>query len=528
MGNKIKNGTHSKHVLMQLLIFIGIIVSMVNGREETDGSLPAFGKLRIPLAGEMGKTTGNPAALGIRSCFRKMVPYRNSLSAGYWSDKLALTPYREYLSISDAGNRQKLVERLINESFGVAGNSAVETSRKITEKITGGMSVYGISEMEILGITLDNFDLDVRTSGVFQIDFPDAPFLVLFSSENGLKSGTDLSLKSMGATMLVTTDIDLTYGNSLNPTKLAEKINAITGNRTDFKEVAWGLGMTFSLGNSYMNLSTIDGGIQMNEEGTEIVADADMVLKTTGAGLENNWKFRSPLEESPRIVGWGAGINAGILLYGGAVSAGISLRRFGPMLWKDVQKADITFRTRTLSAVEILTEEIIGSGYDLFDSTDGGTFPDAQKGDTLKKSENILCWQPASITIGLGYTHKFSKKRDVLVTVLSNYISTTFEYDQSLVRYPGRSFLPRVGVGVENGTFYGIVPIRAGLSLGGSEKITSTAGFSLHFPFFSFQASYMAVGTPYWYPKRGFVASMGLSSGWFTPRESGRMKMSRK
>lgn len=67
----------------------------------------------------------------------------NRIETGYWSDKLALVPYREYLSVGKQENWSRLAAQLLSESFNLAGKNAEETSQMITEAIKGGASVYG-------------------------------------------------------------------------------------------------------------------------------------------------------------------------------------------------------------------------------------------------------------------------------------------------------------------------------------------------------------------------------------------------
>lgn len=465
---------------------------------------------------DMNRGILNPAVLGVNEATggeRKLLSYSNSFSAGYWSDKLALKPYREFFSINKNGHWKQLVTRLISESFGVAGKTAEKTSQKITEKVKGGLSIYGASDISFLEITLNTVAVDVRILTDVQTDLPDAPFLILFSEEEGIRRGTNLSLSHMGAQLRVTTDITTSYGSSIDLPRIPEICNEVTG-FTDFKKVLWGGGLTVSLGNCFLDMQTIDGGVGLNDDGTEMRITADMNLKTTGTGLSGNWRFESPLENGIPVVGGGAGINTGVLLYGDRTSIGIAFRRLGFMYWKDIQEADITFRTRPLSTVDFIAAELTDSGYDFFDTTEGGYFPDAENGDSLSEGADLLQWQPARAGIRFGYLIDLEKNAETKINAFSRYVTMTFEYEQSLIKWPGRSFLPRITMGIENGFLWGTVPGYVELIFGGAEKVASSAGFAVVMPYLQLQFGYQAIGTPYWYPKRGMKASFALCMEW--------------
>ena len=131
--------------------------SMVMGFPGTDPYSLGMGNARMVSGGGINAALLNPAILGAQ--FEpwggaQLIPLSNSISAGYWSDRLALVPYKEFFSINEEGQWQRLAAQLINESFRVAGKSAGETSRRITDAAKDGVSIFGGSNVALLGLTL--------------------------------------------------------------------------------------------------------------------------------------------------------------------------------------------------------------------------------------------------------------------------------------------------------------------------------------------------------------------------------------
>ncbi|MFP4418459.1 MAG: DUF5723 family protein, partial [Chitinispirillaceae bacterium] len=476
-----------------------------------------MGTARLAYGGGVDAALLNPAFLGAELQpwgGLRLIPLVGSYSAGYWSDKLALTPYREIFNIDEDGQWQEIVTQVINSSFRLAEDSPEQSSEKICDIIEGGTSVYSGVNISLLSLVLGKIGLDVRTAVDAQVDLPDAPFLIIFSDDAGLKSGSDLSLTDLAVQVRATTDIHAAYGRTLNLSRIAEYINTFTRKVTDFKYASGGLGLTLSLGHGLLSMQTEEASIEVAEDGTSMSMNADMNLKTAGTGSWQGWKFDFPYENYPYVNGWGFGINAGVMLYGEHSTISIALRRFGPMIWHDVMEGDFELRTQDMVLDEIL------SGDDPFDSQHGGRSLDED--DTLYNAGRFCEWQPTSLNIGLGYRFNFRHNERKAFRALSEYINTSLEYEQSLAPWPGRSFVPRIALGAENGFLWGWVPFRVGFIFGGAEKLASTAGFAIGMPTFSMQLGYKAVGTPYWYPRRGFEFSLGFSTEWKRFRDPDR------
>lgn len=527
MNSILKKSSVCKSILLKSKIKITLITmaleitavlnnDVVAGGPDLNPASLGIGNAQIVYGGSNNAAIFNPAVLGAQiepSGRMQFFPICNSFTAGYWSDKLALTPYKEFFSIGEEGQWQKIVTQIINSSFKVAGETPEETSRKITKKISGGTSVYSDVGISLLELTLGKLAFDVHTSASIQVDLPEAPFLILFSDDNRLKPGANLPLTHLGAQARVLTDISLAYGRPVDLSRITEFFNDLTRGYTDFKYTSYGLGLSVSLGHGYLDLQTTEGGVHYSEDGSKVIIDAKAKLKTSGTGLHDNYKFGMPYEDGFSLAGLGAGINAGILMYGEHSSLSVALRRLGPMVWNNIQEADIHVRTQDLTIARLFDKKKI----DLFDTTNGGILPD--KHDHLHSCANQFGWQPTRLNIGLGYRFNYKQSDKSFRHALMEYVSTSLEYEQSLAPWPGRSFVPRFSLGAEDGLLWGVMPLRIGFIFGGAEGIASTFGFSLGIRAFCLQAAYKAIGTPFWYPKRGFEVAAGLSTEWRRDRD---------
>lgn len=511
----------SKKIIVKLIFCIALFCRMAVSQTGSDPS--GMSTASVVYNSGINAAVSNPAILGA-----ELKPWGGirfipltSYSTGYWSDRLALTPYKEYLSIDQDGKWQPLVTHLVNSSFRVAGKSVEKTSEKITRKIKDGASVYVETDIPLVAVNIGRVAVDVRTVVNAQVDLPAAPFLILFSDKEGLVAGKDIELTHLGASARVSTDISLSYGQPIDLSQITGFLNQLTREFTDFKYSCWGLGLTVSLGHGYLNLKTKNGAVHLSDDGLHLNMDADLDLKTAGTGLQSDWDFGNPYEGGFKLAGWGAAINAGVLMYGEHSILSVALHRFGPMIWNDVLEKRFPVRTADISIAGIYDDEI-----DVFDPELGGQLPD--KDDPLTSGGTHVGWQPTRLNIGLGYRLKFNHDNKPGMRALTDFLNTSFEYEQNLAPWPGRSFVPRIALGAENGFLWGVVPFHVGFIFGGAEKIASTAGFALGLPYFRMHVAYKAVGTPVWYPRRGMEIVFGLSTEWRSHRDPDRDGISDK
>lgn len=501
----------SKIISIKLIFCLAMICRMVAAETGSDPS--GMSTAGVVYNSGTNAAVSNPAILGAELKpwgGIRFVPF-TSYAAGYWSDRLALTPYKEYFSIDQDGQWQSLVANLVNSSFRVAGKSAEKTSEKITRKIKDGTSVYVGTDIPLVALNIGRVGVDIRTVADAQVDLPAAPFLILFSEKEGLVAGKDIELSHLGASARVSTDISLSYGQPIDLSQIAGFLNQLTREFTDFKYSSWGVGLTVSLGHGYLNLKTKNGAVHLSDDGLRLNMDADLDLKAAGTGLQNDWDFGNPYEEGFKLAGWGAAINAGVIMYGEHSILSVALHRFGPMIWNDALEKRFPIRTADMSIAGLFDDKI-----DVFDPELGGYLPDVD--DPLASGTHVG-WQPTRLNIGLGYRLKFNHDNKPGMRALTEFVNASFEYEQNLAPWPGRSFVPRIALGAENGFLWGVLPFHVGFIFGGAEKVASTAGFALGLPYFRMHFGYKAVGTPVWYPRRGMELAFGLSTEWRTNRD---------
>ena len=513
----------SKIIIVKLIICFTIFYSMAVAETGSDPS--GMSTASVVYNNSINAANSNPAILGAELKpwgGIRFTPF-TSYAAGYWSDRLALTPYREYFSIDEDGQWQALVKNLINSSFRVTGKSIDETSEKISRKIKDGASVYMGTDIPLASVNIGRVGVDVRTVVDAQVDLPAAPFLILFHGEKeGLAGGNrDIELSHLGASARVSTDISLSYGQSIDLSQITGFLNQLTREFTDFKYSSWGLGLTVSLGHGYLNLKTKNGAIHLLDDGFSLNMDADLDLKTAGTGLQNNWDFGNPYEDGFKLAGWGAAINAGVLMYGERSILSVALHRFGPMIWNDALEKRFPIRTADINITKFYDDDEI----DVFDPELGGYLPDR---DDPLESGTLVSWQPTRLNIGFGYRFKFNHDKKPGLRALTDFVNTSFEYEQNLAPWPGRSFVPRIALGAENGFLWGVLPFHVGFIFGGAEKIASTAGFAVGLPYFRMHIGYKAVGTPVWFPRRGMELAFGLSTQWRYHRDADKDGISDK
>jgi hypothetical protein len=449
--------------------------------------------------------TSNKGSIAKTSCFHKSTPIYSCLAAGYSSDKLAIAPYKEYFSIGKQETWSRLAAQLIRQSFDIAGNSAEETSQKITEKIKGGASLFG--QMSFAPLTFVSGDIFVmlQSSMNFKADLPEAPFLLIFSEENGLRRGNELPLTHMGLQMCVTTDINGLYRHSTELKGLTSVLQRFTGKKL-FENANIINGLTVSLGNALVDISAIKGGIHLNSEGTEMYADTKFKIRGSGVSFRNDNGINIATGEGFPVSGIGAGLNSGIVISGQNTILSMGMQNVGPMVWKHMRETEISLRT-----ANIMIAELLEKNYDLFDQNRGGYVSEIDTGDILHTTSSDVCWLPA--TFLLSFQHRFIQKKKVKKWFVPEYVIPALFYENPLTSWPGRS--PKSGIVVTNeiGFIQGWVPVGFGWSYGYGRKGSSFISTGMNSKRFSCQLGYEAIGTPYLYPKRGCTISLRVVSG---------------
>jgi hypothetical protein len=399
----------------------------------------------------------------------------------------------------------RLAAQLLNQSFDIAGASAEEASRRITEAVKGGISIFGGSTITMFGMTRGGVVIDVSTAADIQTDIPEAPFLIMFSDGGGLRHGSDLPLTHCAVRARIRTDITASSARPAAIPGVVSGMNRMLWGLTDFSRAVWCYGLTVTMGNAFIDMGAESGGIHMSDDGTRLYVDASTASKSSGIGIVDKKTIGLSLKNGFPVAGLGAGVNAGIVMYGEHASLSAHLFRIGPMVWKDIREETMAFRTRNLSIAEFLD-----GNFDMFDSGKGGAFRYSDTDGATPETRTLLGWEPARLNLDFGYRWSTEGASRVFRRVMPKYISASMDFEQNLVSWPGRSLSPWVALGAEIGFFSGMIPLRLGCGLGGAKGIASSLSLCLDRPLFSLTAGYEAIGTPYWFPKRGCGVFLGF------------------
>lgn len=431
----------------------------------------------------------------------------NRIDAGYWSDKLAIVPYREYLSIGNQNNLSRLAAQLLTESFNLAGKSAEETSQIITDAMKGGASVYGHLSFTPVELQRGQVTAGLSSSVSFTCDLPEAPFLLLFSEKNGLRTGSDLPLTHSGVQVCMNTDIDVHYARQIPVNKAMQMLNKISRGIVECDNAFIINGTTVSLGDAMVDMSVTDGGIHLNNDGTELYADAHFRLRGSGISLRNDDILNISREKGFPVSGIGLGLNSSLLLRGEHTSLAVGFRKFGPMVWNKMKEADVSLKTANISVAELFQKN-----YQLFDSDNGGQVTGVDTGEIMHNISSKVCWLPLSINAFYEYRFLLQSKSKAH-WMIPEYVVPSISYNQNVTKWPGLVTGPGVSIRCEAGFLKGILPLSTGWSFGYGKKVESLLTIGINVKRINLQIGYEATGTPYWYPKRGCTVCLQILSG---------------
>jgi hypothetical protein len=443
---------------------------------------------------------------GIRS--GNYSPVSNRIEAGYWSDKLAIVPYREYLTIGNQNNLSRLAAQLLTESFNLAGKNAGETSQIITDAMKGGASVYGHLLFTPVELRTGKIVAKLVSAVSFTCDLPEAPFLLLFSEKNGLRSGSDLPLTHSGVQACMNTDIDMQYVKQIKVNKAMQVLNKISCGVIECDDAFLINGTTVSLGNAMFDMSVTDGGIHLNNDGTELYADAHFKLWGSGISLRNDDILNVTRDKGFPVSGIGLGLNSSLLLRGEHTSFALGIRKLGPMVWNHMKEAEISLKTANISVAELFQKN-----YQLFDYENGGQVTGVDTGEIMHNISSKVCWLPLSVNLYYQYRFVMQSKSNVQ-WIIPEYVIPSLRYNQNLTEWPGMVTGPGATIGCEAGFIKGILPLSAGWSFGYGKKVESLLSAGIDLNKMNLQIGYEATGTPYWYPKRGCTVYLQIVSGW--------------
>ncbi len=463
----------------------------------------------------------NPALLGVDrppSGGVLLFPFTD-LGVGYWSNKLAVSPFHPYWNMGDSAEFAKTTSKIFAESFNITDDDMADTTgRKVSDKLTnglkGGFNLYGGVKTSLFSIAQGRFAFDITTRAEEELTIPEGPLMLLFSADKGLVRDNKLDFSNFKQEAIWTTDFKLSIGL---PVSIPE-LNKFFGLRYG----AGGLGIKYVMGHSYMRAEMLKGSAVYNSGPNAIAVDGEMKVQTAGAGLSGNWIFQNPFKNGLPIAGHGIGLDIGGILYDDNATLSINFTDLGVLFWMNgTQEVDLKIKKDNLDFYKIMKGVEGKSGPSglndaskkIFDRDLGEYVSD--KSDTLTNANGFATSLPLAMNIGYAYKWDFAtlaKKKGL--KYLAEYAIVAANYEQSLASAPGKSFIPRLSLGSEVGVLNGFIPMRLGLIFGGEELMGSALGLGFNFRYFSIHGSYKAIGTPWFVPSRGMELAGAINVNW--------------
>ena len=470
----------------------------------------------------------NPALLGVDRAPHGglLVAPFTDYGVGVWSDKLAISPFNDYYSAATDTTKKELsalLTKIMRKSFNIGINDAPDVvSQKLTDGLKNGVSVYMGYRMSLLNFAAGSFAFDVNTHLDEEIRIPSGPLLTFFSATDGLLRGKTLDFSDFRQDGLWATDVTINLGLPVSIPALHKFFNLKYG--------AGGIGLKYIMGHAVLKSSMTNATLTYRAptpdmHGNLLELTGDLKVQTAGSGLHGPWKTQSPFDKIANgdtafnfpINGHGFAADLGGILYDEHGTLTLNFQNVGVIFWiKNVQEKTFPIKKNDLDAMEIIdginqSDDKESQLLYIFDHAKGDVVPTGS--DTLSTSSGFTTTLPITANLGYSYRWDYSKKGYFV-----DYCNAGANYEQSFVKSPGRTTVPRVSIGGEAGLLYGYFPLRAGFVFGGAELIASAIGGSWNFKYFSINLAYKALGTLYFNPKRGMEMAFGMGYNWGYPK----------
>ena len=461
----------------------------------------------------------NPALLGcdrIPAGGLLLLPITD-YGVGYWSDKLALSPFTFLAHVpKDSANTKDLIKTILRNSID-ASDDADDNSRKAADKFKGGVGIYSGFRTSLLSFAYKRFAFDITTHADEEMHIPEAPFDLIFSptgSNKGLQRGNTLDFGNFNQQGIWATDFTFQIGLPVTIPALHDFFKLRYG--------AGGIGIKYVMGHSMIQASSTKGStVSYDSVNNVIKMDGHFTVQTAGAGFHGPWEWQNPFDNGFPINGHGLGVDIGGILYDDNAALSINVQNLGVLFWTnnvksvtyDVKKGDVDLYS-LISGISAHNKNADSAIYTLFGNRAAGeTFPTS--GDTLDNASSaVTTFLPLSLNIGYARVFDFTKADNKKLFILADYANVAVNYEQQLTPGPGRSYIPRISIGSELASLHNFWPLRMGFVMGGPELWASALGMGFNFRYFSIQGSYKAIGNWWFNPTRGFEVAGGLNVNW--------------
>jgi outer membrane protein OmpA-like peptidoglycan-associated protein len=451
----------------------------------------------------------NPALLGVKRIPRGglMVP-GTMTGAAVWSDKLSLSLFDDYM-LDSTKETSALITKIFNRSFDLEGLSPDEVSDKLTDAFDGGLSIYGGARSSLLNFGHEYLAFDISTHFDEEITLPGGPLKMLFSRDEGMLPGNDLDFSDFAQQSVWATDFTFSFGLPVMIPALHDFFRLRYG--------AGGIGVKYVMGHAMLDAVTKSGRVYFNDDSNAVAIEGEVDVRTAGYGFTGPWKAHNIFENGLPVSGHGIGLDIGGILYDEHATLTINFRNIGMLIWMNhVKEVTYEIEKEDLDVYDIIKgiEEADDKGGDPNDYIFAKPGKISDKNTILKDANGFVTPLATTLNIGYAYSWDFSDLANQNLRYLAEYANASINYEQTLAKTPGRSFIPRFSLGGEAGALHGFLPVRLGFVFGGSELLASAVGAGLNFQYVSLNACYKAVGSPFFIPKRGMEMAVGLNVNW--------------
>jgi outer membrane protein OmpA-like peptidoglycan-associated protein len=502
-------------VALMIIGGVGLSFCAVDHNPENNGGTMS----RNAMGNTFEAAFHNPALLGVNQAPTRglLVFPVSDIGAGLWSDKLALSWFDDYTT-SDSLKRSKMISNLLARSFNITDDdnndpTGQRASEKLTNGFKGGFKIYAGTRATLLNFTRGRIGVDLTTHFDEQLNVPEGPLFLLFSTDKGLLRGNTLDFSSFKQQAIWATDLTFNVGLPVTVPVLHEFFNLPYG--------AGGIGVKYVMGHALLNAQMSKGSVAYKTGANQIGVDGEVTVQAAGDFVHGDLKFDKHLMKGGLPVnGHGIGLDFGGILYDSCASLSVSFQNLGVLFWLNNTK-EVTKKIRHDGLdFYAIVDGFKAAGYNqdrsvttIFNPSAGNYLSGAS--DTLRTSTGFATSLP--LTMNIGYARKWQLNEKSLPTHLweyASYYSGAANYEQCFAGGPGRSYVPRLSLGGELGTLKGTLPLRLGFVFGGSEGLASALGFGVDLKYWSLQFSYKAIGHLFFVPSHGMELAAGLNVNW--------------
>ena len=422
---------------IELMVLAGLIGAQVlRAGERTDARGMGMARAHVAVLNGIDGVGTNPANLALSDDATVTISLL-PLGVHLGSDVLSYDLYRRYFS------------GIETDSGRVGVNLTDADKRELLGRFTDGLG-HGVADVEVRGFGLAVALGDLGTAAFTMTDrlagsvaMPREYLEFLFY---GNPPGSRYDFGGSDASVAWTREYALTYARALPAVTLLQD---------------WQAGISLKLihGLSYAGIERFRASLATSSVG---VLDGTVDVLTRRAGLDPTAKDPEPTA-FPAPAGTGFGVDLGVSgSLDDAIRVGISVTDLGSISWRREL-------TETVTAGNIHLENP-------FEKGERDSLDRALRGES-REGAPFTTLLPTTLRLGASVElHRFPWFEEMI----AGEMTVAVEYAQGLTHAPGGTVVPRGSLGLEYRP-WGFLPLRTGISFGGTDGVNVAFGLGLHF-----------------------------------------------